>query len=99
MSQISTYLTEDRRLVILRLLEQSGDYRANEYLLRTALDSMGHSVGLHVVEADLRFLQELGLATVADNGGVIIAQLTARGADVAFGRATAPGVKRPEPGV
>ncbi len=45
MSQIGAYLTEDRRLVILRLLEQSGDYRANEYLLRTALESMGHSVG------------------------------------------------------
>ncbi|NMG29346.1 ArsR family transcriptional regulator [Aromatoleum evansii] len=92
------HLTEDRRLVILRLLEQAPDYCGNAYLLHSALPDFGHSVGLDRLQTDLAWLDEQGLAKLTTVAGVSIAQLTPRGADVAHGRATVPGVKRPLPG-
>lgn len=92
------HLAADRRLVILRLLEEAPDYRGNAYLLQSALPDFGHSVGLDRLQTDLAWLAEQGLATLALVAGVTIAQLTPRGADVAHGRVTVPGVKRPLPG-
>lgn len=92
------HLAADRRLIILRLLEQAPDYRGNAYLLQSALPDFGHSVGLDRLQTDLAWLAEQGLVTVTSVAGVTLAQLMPRGADVAYGRATVPGVKRPLPG-
>jgi Fe2+ or Zn2+ uptake regulation protein len=89
--------TEDRRLVILRLLEQSAGYRANAYLLQTALETQGHHASLDRVEGDVSWLAEQELVRSESVGGVTIATLTTRGADVASGRAKHPGVKKPLP--
>ena len=90
-------LAADRRLVILRLLHESGGYTANEYLIQAALDGFGHSVGRDLLRTELAWLAEQGLVTVQEVGGVQVATLTSRGDDVAEGRAVVPGVKRPEP--
>jgi len=90
-------LNEDRRLVILRLLTQDPGYRLNVYVLRPALDAMGHTVSHDKVETDLAWLQEQGLVRVEQASGITVGTLTPRGADVALGRTTVPGVKRPEP--
>lgn len=97
MNSFERLLNEDRRLMILRLLAQDPGYRANVYVLRPALDAVGHTVSLDKVAADLAWLAEMGLVTVAQASGVTVATLTQRGADVGAGRATVPGVKRPEP--
>jgi hypothetical protein len=98
MSDYSTLLTADRRLVILRLLGESGGYTANEYLIQAALDGFGHNIGRDLLHTELAWLAEQGLLSVAEVGGVQVATLSARGSDVAEGRALVPGVKRPEPG-
>ncbi|PKN07609.1 MAG: hypothetical protein CVU73_12770 [Deltaproteobacteria bacterium HGW-Deltaproteobacteria-8] len=95
---LSQLLNEDRRLLILRLLAEDPGYQLNVYVLRPALQSMGHTVSHDKVETDLAWLAEQGLVTIGQASGVTVGKLTARGADVAAGRATVPGVKRPEPG-
>lgn len=92
------FLTEDRRLAILRLLESQEGYRANDSVLHTALDRLGHSVSRDVVRGDLSWLEEQGLlSTELIAGTVLVATATQRGADVATGRTRHPGVKRPSP--
>lgn len=88
---------EDRRLVLLLLLHKSDAYSANAYLLQDALPGFGHNASLDRVKADLAWLAEQSLLETRDIGGVLIATLHARGVDVALGRATCPGIKRPLP--
>jgi len=90
-------VAEDRRLVTLRLLEQSNGYSGNEYLLASALPGFGHQVSADQVRTDFAWLQEQGLIEVKNLGNVQVATLTQRGVDVACGRARQPGVKRPGP--
>ena len=92
------YQTADRRLVLLRALANAAQYRANALLLRSYADSLGHVVSKDVIESDLAWLREQGLLGLEEREGVTIALLTARGADVADGRAAVPGVARPKPG-
>lgn len=95
MSSFSTFLAEDRRLVILRVLADMPAYRSNSFLIHTLLAKWGHEPSTDQVKGDLAWLQEQSLLNVEDVEGVYIATLTARGADVAAGRAVVPGVKRP----
>lgn len=94
----STLLTEDRRLVVLRFLAESVGYHLNTAVLQTALDSLGHAVSRDQVETECAWLAEQGLVMVEIVGPVRVVTLTARGLDVASGRASVPGVKRPGPG-
>lgn len=91
----ASYLAEDRRLVILRVLSDMPGYRTNSFLLTTLLGKFGHEPSADQVKGDLAWLQEQQLATVEVVESVHIATLTTRGADVATGRAVVPGVKRP----
>ncbi len=98
MNSFERLLNEDRRLMALRLLAEDPGYQLNVYVLRPALQALGHTVSHDKVATDLAWLEEQGLVTVGESSGVTVGKLTARGADVAAGRATVPGVKRPEPG-
>lgn len=97
MNTFTQHLEEDRRLTILVLLADAAGYQANQFLLLSALDTFGHVVSMDRLRADLAWLAEQGLATVGTTAAVEIATLTARGLDVAQGRAVHPGVKRPRP--
>ena len=90
---------EDRRLVLLKLLEEAPGYTGNEYLLHTTLAQFGHAVSRDLVRTDLAWLAEQGLVSV-DLGipSLQVVTLTERGLDAANGRAAVPGVKRPAPG-
>lgn len=90
-------VTEDRRLSVLLLLEASPGGVGNEALLHAALPDFGHTPSADQVRVDLAWLAEQGLVTVKDNHGLTVATLTARGQDVAQGRAVVPGVKKPRP--
>ncbi|MCY1391432.1 hypothetical protein D3C76_965010 [compost metagenome] len=89
------FLREDMRLVLLRLLEEMPGYRANSSVLTSALDQFGYSASRDQVKTELVWLQDQGALTLAEAGPVMVATLTERGQDVATGRATMPGVKRP----
>lgn len=91
-------LTEDRRLSVLLVLEQTPGYSTNAFLLRDAVDQIyGHSASLDQVKNDIAWLAEQGLVESRTTGDVVLAKLTARGADVAGGRAVVHGVKKPLP--
>lgn len=93
-----TTLTEDRRLSLLLVLAETPGYSANAFLLRDAIGSIyGHLASVDQVRVDLAWLAEQGMVAARTTGDVTLATLTTRGADVAAGRATVPGVKKPLP--
>lgn len=97
MNSYTKLIDEDRRLTILLLLAEAPDYKANHFLVQSALDGFGHTVSMDRVKADLAWLLEQGLTTSTETAGVLVPQLTDRGLDVAQGRVIHPGVKRPRP--
>ena len=92
------YQTEDRRLVILRLLKDATEYTANEFLLQQILPDIGHGVSQDVLRNDLQWLHEQQLVNTEQVQDMYITKLFTRGLDVAEGRATCIGVKKPMPG-
>lgn len=93
-----TTITEDRRLSLLLVLKETPGYSANAFLLRDAIDSIyGHAASIDQVRTDIAWLAEQALVTSRTAGDVMLATLTARGADAAAGRAQVPGVKKPMP--
>jgi hypothetical protein len=92
-------IAQDRRLVILRLLESTPGYSANDSLLHLALEDFGHRVSREQVRADLAWMAARKLLVIEQIAGITIVTATSRGLDVAQGKAIVPGVKRPEPGL
>ena len=97
MGDFAKLVQADMRLVVLRVLAEDADYSHNEYVLRSALRSLGHTVSTDKLRTELAWLAEQGLIAVTDTAGVMVAKLTARGKDVAIGAVIVPGVQRPEP--
>ncbi len=91
-------IAEDQRFIILRVLSEDAGYSHNEYVIQAALEQLGHHISADAVRTQAAWLAEQGLVTVKESG-VLIATLTQRGDDVAQGRVTVPGVKRPRPGL
>jgi len=92
------YLTEGRRLVILRLLSQAPEYELSDAMIQELLDRFGHNVSRDRVRTDLAWLAEQGLVTTIDVAEhVVTATVTRLGFDCAAGRHVVPGVKRPGP--
>lgn len=89
---------EDRRLSILIILSNADGYAANEHLLQSMLAAFGHEVGADRLRTDLHWLAEQDLVAVETIADIEVATITRRGTDVAAGRTTVPGVKRPLPG-
>lgn len=87
----------DIRLSILAALEQDPAYSHNEYVLGSVLGAVGHAIGRDRLRTELAWLAEQGLITLEAGSDIQVAKLTARGEDVALGRARVPGVKRPGP--
>ena len=90
-------LQQDRRLAILRFLSEAPGYSANESLLADALRGIGHNPPRDQIRTDLAWLGEQGLIELEEIADIRIAKVRERGVDVAAGRATVPGVKRPSP--
>ena len=89
---------EHRRLVILRLLAETPGYASNTSLLTDAVESLGVPSSRAQLQTAVAWLEEQGLVSTRDLGGICIAQLRDPGLDVARGKASVPGVKRPSPG-
>ncbi|MHA7915510.1 VpaChn25_0724 family phage protein [Alloalcanivorax xenomutans] len=94
-SKYANFLREDQRLVILRILCEMPAYSANSSVLAGLLRQYGHNASRDQVKTELHWLDEQGLAEVEDMDAVMLVKLTERGADVAAGRASVPGVRRP----
>lgn len=89
------FMREERRLVILRILADMPQYRTNSSVLAGMLEHLGVPSTRDQVNTDLDWLKEQGLVEVEDLDFIRVARLTGRGGDVAAGKATVSGVKRP----
>lgn len=89
---------EHLRLTILRLLSEDPDYTMNDSLITDLTENYGFTPSRDRVRTELAWLKEQGLVTTDIDPAITIAILTERGADVARGRVTVPGIKRPSPG-
>jgi hypothetical protein len=98
MSDYSRLLAEDRRLTILRTLEQDADYSVNDFVLKRALEQLGHNVSRDMLRADLTWLDDQRLLRLRrlNDDAIWVAIATEDGVDVARGRPH-PGVARPSP--
>ncbi|OYV35525.1 MAG: hypothetical protein B7Z80_18120 [Rhodospirillales bacterium 20-64-7] len=96
---LANVLAEDRRLIVLRALDESG-FAANETVLKTVIESFGHHPTRDLVRADLVYMAEHGLIRLekleAASGQLWIAHLKTEGQEVAQGRVH-PGIARREP--
>lgn len=95
MNDFAEFLSQDQRLLILRLLAEMPEYRSNSSVLSAGLSRYGHGMSRDQVKTELTWLGEQRLVTIETVGPVLVATLTERGGDVAAGRARVPGVKRP----
>lgn len=97
MSSYAQLVAEHQRIAILQALDAAPGYRSNQALLQSFLDAVGLPASVDMVRTQLAWLVEQHLVTTDDSAGVTMASITERGCDVAQGRATVPGVKRPTP--
>lgn len=94
------FLIEDQRLVLLRILSELPGYTANTSVLHTLITNLAHVISRDELRTQVAWLHEQGLieAEPIDGvDGVLMVRLVERGGDVAQGRATVPGVKKPGP--
>lgn len=96
-NHFSEFLRHDQRLVMLRILSELPQYRANSSVITSLLGEFAHHPSRDQVKTDLVWLGEQGLLKVEDIGSVLVVTLTERGADVAAGRSSVPGVSKPRP--
>ncbi|EPO8089451.1 ArsR family transcriptional regulator [Pseudomonas aeruginosa] len=96
-TQYADFLRQDQRLVMLRILSEVPQYRANSSVITSLLGEFGHHPSRDQVKTELTWLGDQGLVKVEDIGSVLVVTLTERGADVAAGRASVPGVSKPRP--
>lgn len=93
--KFAVHLSEDRRLIILRLLAEMATYSSNSSVLLLALQAHGHAITRDQIKTELHWLAEQALVTNTEYGSTLVTTLTERGQDVATGTAVVPGVKRP----
>lgn len=95
----SDTINEHLRITILRLLAEDNNYKINESLLLDLVGGFGFNPSRDNIRTQLAWLEEQGLLKVAkDTQSCWLAELTARGDDVAKCRTRVPGVKAPRPG-
>lgn len=98
MTDYRTFVQQDVRLIILNELSRQPGYRLNDGLLLRVLETFGHMKPRDYVRAELDWLADAGAVTIAEIGGVVIAELTERGLEHVERRKLIPGVARPKPG-
>lgn len=87
---------EERRLIILQMLDESGQQKLSFGIVYNTLDELAIPGELADVNQDVRFLGDEGLIDIerVDQGGhtVQLLQLTRLGAETARGKRRHPGV-------
>ena len=97
MTAYTETLSRHRRLAILRHLEALPDYTSNASILQDVLAGVGLPSTRDQTAGECAWLAEQGLAIVKGNGDFAVVRATIRGAEIAQGVATHPGVQRPRP--
>lgn len=87
--------TEHRRLAIVKHLSRAAGYTSNGSILLDVMNGVGVPTSQDQLITAMAWLDEQELAVMTDHGDFVVITATARGVEVAEGRATHPGVKRP----
>ncbi len=90
-------LEEHRRLAVLIHLSACLDYASNSEILFDVVNGVGITTSRDQLTETLAWLREQDMVSIEDHEGFLIVEATARGVDVAQGRALVPGVRRPAP--
>lgn len=97
MTEFAEHWRKHLRITVLRLLLASPGWRSNESLIHGQLPGRGFACSRDQVRTELTWLGQQGLVGVDDCDGLLTAEMTEQGIDVAEGRATHPDVQRPSP--
>ncbi|MBS3962173.1 MAG: hypothetical protein KGZ61_10155 [Sandarakinorhabdus sp.] len=98
MSSYRDHFAGHLRLTILRVLGEAPEYTLNADILRMSAEQVGIPATRDLIETSVEWLAEQGLVQLERlSRDIIVASATARGLDVAAGRALVPGVARPGP--
>lgn len=95
MGDMDRIIREEARLIILRTLSGEAAGQLNSELLRQNLVTFGINRTREWVQAEMRWLEQLGAIEVAEAASVLVGQLTQRGLDHVERRAFLDGVKHP----
>lgn len=99
MTDYADTLRRHRRIAILRFLEASATYTSNVSILTDVLN--GKRIGIDTSRAqtttELHWLAEQGFVMLGGEADFLVVTATARGVDIALGRATHPEIQRPSP--
>lgn len=95
MNDYADYLRRHRRLSILRTLESAPQYKSNESLITQVLNTLGIASTRDQVRTELLWLAEQGFVTTEDVAGLLIAEATQGGQEIALGRRVHPDVEKP----
>ena len=98
MNDFERVVREHLRITILKILLDSPSYTMNDSMITDLTGSYGQTPSRDKTRTEIFWLKEQGLVRTDGESRLIIATLTERGADVARGRVTVPGVKRPSAG-
>lgn len=93
--QYSEQAAQERRLIILQLVTESGQQELNLGIIYNVLDEQAVPTTLADLRADVQFLEEQRLIEVATLiRGVTVVKVTALGAETARGKRRHEGVMR-----
>lgn len=94
----NTFLVEDRRLLILRMLAGQPDYTLNDGLLMRGLERLGHRVTRAALLDDLDWLVARNLVTLEVlSEQMTRTELAEQGLEVAEGKRVVGGIRRLRP--
>lgn len=94
---MSSILSRDARLIILRELSVQPGYSLNDAMLQEVLATYGVTRSRDWVREELRWLSDVGAVALREAGTAKIAVLTEKGRDHVEYRIVIDGVKRPSP--
>ncbi|HHK74840.1 MAG TPA: hypothetical protein ENJ57_06710 [Rhizobiales bacterium] len=98
MTDYAETLSKHRRLTILKFLLDSPEYTSNASILEEVCNSFGVTSNRDQIVGDIQWLKEVGFVSSNGQGDFIVVSATARGVEIAQGKASHEGVQRPRPG-
>lgn len=98
MSDYAKTVEKHRRLAILKVLLGPPAGPVNDSILTDMVNAHGVTSSRDQVRTSIGWLEEQGLAKAERLQSLVVASITARGVDVAKGRALVDGVQPPTPG-
>lgn len=95
MSSIADVWREHLRLSILRLLKEAPGRQLNDSLVTTSLHRLGIKATRDQVRTEVHWLESQGTVRQENVGGLVVVDLTERGAEVAAGLSRIHGIAEP----